>query len=137
MKTTKRRSWTIPWITLTILMAMSIGCGPSAPKKYPITGTVTFGGQPLPKGVVMMRPQQGPAATAEIGPDGKYELEIVAGEHAVQVVALNISEEAKKDFEKLAAAQSLVPKKYNRFDTSGVTVVVEPDQSEPVDINLQ
>ena len=122
---------------LAFVMLTSLGCGPSKPKTYPISGTVTFSGQPLPKGVVMMRPQQGPAATAEIGPDGKYELEVVAGTHAVQVVALNISEEAKEDMAKLAAAQSLIPKKYNRFETSGVTVTVEPDQSEPVDINLQ
>lgn len=133
-----KRRWALGFgLVLGFVMVTSLGCGPSKPKTYPINGTVTFRGQPLPKGVVMMRPQTGPAATAEIGPDGKYSLEIVAGTHAVQVVALNLSEEAKEDMAKLAAAQSLIPQKYNRFETSGLTVTIEPDQSESVDINLQ
>ncbi len=124
-------------LLLVALAALCAGCGPSGPTTYPVTGTVSYRGTPLPTGVIMLRPAQGPAASADIGPDGKFEVELVAGEHAVQVVALRLSEAAKKDFSQLANAPSYIPKKYNSFETSGVTVTIEPNRTDPVTVDLQ
>ncbi|SIO21462.1 hypothetical protein SAMN05444166_3034 [Singulisphaera sp. GP187] len=64
-----------------IMAAMAVllsGCGESGPKLLPISGTVTNNGKPVEGASVIFTPEPSNAlaqpATAESGPDGKYQL---------------------------------------------------------------
>ena len=79
-------SWT-RCLPLAVVAAL-VGCGEAAPTSYPVTGTVSYQGKPLPLGVVMFISDNGPAAASNIGEDGTYRLEAVPGKHRVSVVAM-------------------------------------------------
>lgn len=70
------------WLSLTVA-AFSIsllGCGgeaEDAPERYQISGTVTYDGQPIPKGIIKFTPDAGKGNT---GPQGKAR--IVDGEYS-------------------------------------------------------
>ncbi|QDV67324.1 hypothetical protein Poly24_10170 [Rosistilla carotiformis] len=59
------------------LIMMMIGCGPSGIERYPISGTVTYQGQPVKHGTIMFEPDtskgnSGAAGSATIV-DGKFD----------------------------------------------------------------
>jgi hypothetical protein len=59
-----------------LLLAAVVGCD-SGPKRYPLSGTVTVGGRPVPAGEVVFEPDSakgnnGPGSLARIT-DGRYE----------------------------------------------------------------
>ena len=121
------------------------GCGQSGPKTYPVTGIVTYRGNPLPLGSVMFVSKEGPPSQpALIDQSGRYRFEAVAGEHAVQVIARPLRPggrpdpalEGGIDYTGVPEVKSLIPKKYNRYNTSGLTVVVEAEGLNTIDINL-
>ena len=128
-----------------VLISLVSGCGQSGPKEYPVTGTVTYQGEPLLLGTVMFVPKEGPAATATIGNDGRYRLEAVPGEHSVGIIAMpprpggrpDPAVEGGIDYTGVPEVESLIPEKYNRFHTSGVAVVVEAKAANQVDIHLE
>ena len=58
---------------LLLIVAGVFGCGPGGEKLYRVSGTVTHGGQPVPKGLISFDPQgEGTAGFANIL-DGKYD----------------------------------------------------------------
>ena len=63
---------------LTVFVALSfvvltLGCKESGPPNYQLSGTITYKGEPVPKGEVFLRPiGNGPGGFAIIH-DGKYE----------------------------------------------------------------
>lgn len=57
---------------LGLLAAVSVGCGPSAPKLYPASGTVTFEGKPVEGASVMFVPQAGPPSSGTTDASGKF-----------------------------------------------------------------
>ena len=80
----------------TALIAMLIACHGCSPKggmpTAPVSGTVTYQGNPVTSGTVMFVPQTGKAATGNIGPDGHYTLTTydegdgaVLGTHRVEI----------------------------------------------------
>ncbi|WP_425614781.1 hypothetical protein NA78x_004660 [Anatilimnocola sp. NA78] len=61
------------------------GCGPTleGPTRYPVSGKVTFNGQPVPKGTIILEPDiergnSGPGGGAEIV-NGQYDTKLEAG----------------------------------------------------------
>ena len=133
------------WL-LPILVCLVCGCGPSGPATYPVSGTVTYQGEPLPLGIVMFMPEQGPSSQpAAIDQQGRYQLEATAGEHRVAVIAVPPREggrpdptlEGGFDYTGVPPAKSLIPPKYNRAHTSGITVAVEPGRRNEIDILLE
>ena len=50
------------------------GCGPKRPETFPVSGRVTYKGQPVARGLVAFYPAEGRMATGDIGPDGRYSL---------------------------------------------------------------
>lgn len=74
---------------------MFVGCGsePEGPKRYAISGTVTYDGKPVPKGFITFSPDsskanQGPGSGATIE-NGKYETEdgkgVIGGPYVVEI----------------------------------------------------
>jgi len=129
-----------------ILVLLTLGCGQSGPKTYPVAGTVTYQGKPLPLGIVMFVPNEGPSGKpAAIDEHGRYRLDATAGEHRVVVVAMpprqggrpdpNI--EGGYDYTGVPEAKSLIPKKYNHPGTSGIRAVVKEQPQNTIDIALE
>jgi len=121
------------------------GCGPNGPATYPVTGTVSYQGKPVPLGTVLFVAKDGPPSQpAPIGSEGTYRLEAVAGKHAVQVIAVpprpgrpDPNVDGGIDYTGAPQVQSLIPTKYNRYHTSGIEVVVEPKTQNTIDIVLR
>jgi hypothetical protein len=60
-------------LALLILLCGSMcGCGPKEPPRYHLSGTITFKGQPIPKGMILFDPD---LATGHDGPQGFANIE--------------------------------------------------------------
>ena len=133
------------WLFLVALCGI-FGCGQSGPKTYPVTGIVRYQGKPLPLGIVMFVADNGPSSQpGVIDPQGRYRLDAVAGSHRVAIVAIpprtggrpDPTKEGGFDYTGVPDVKPLVPPKYSRHTTSGVTVTVEPTGENEIDIDLQ
>jgi len=118
-----------------VLFAWLSGCRSDGPATYEVHGMVSWEGEPLPQGTVMFVPDEGPAATAEIGTDGRYRLHAVAGRHQVGILATRVGGPSKHGGDSPELIP-LLPEKYHRFHTSGVVVTVEPGQANTIDLEL-
>jgi hypothetical protein len=61
----------LPWLMLALGAGLLGGCGPRGPVTFPLSGSVTWNGKPVPAGLVRLVPNAeagnpGPAAVAEI-----------------------------------------------------------------------
>lgn len=107
----------------TLLIAITLtGCGASGPATYPVGGTVTFKGEPLPTGKMTLIPADSKAKTtvAEITA-GKYATEVTGGEWTVNIQAVR---ETGPVIEALGEAprEQYLPAKYNSESTLKITV---------------
>ena len=129
---------------IVLALPLTTGCGSSGPTLYHVTGVVTYQDKPLPLGTIMFVPTGAPPSQpTQIGPDGRYELDAVAGTHAVMVVAVppvqgqpDPDEEGGINYSGVEPVESLIPEKYNRYETSGVSVVVESKSLNEINIAL-
>ena len=84
---TDRRSWlTAASLWLGIFCA---GCGNRGTPTYPISGRISFDGQPVAAGDVLFvpaDPKHGPNAGKIV--DGQFHFRAIAGEHRVEIRAL-------------------------------------------------
>jgi hypothetical protein len=130
----------------TALMVL-LGCGDDTglAKRYPVTGTVTYKGEPVKKGIITFTPDQtdGRSATGTIEDGtltlttmadrdgalpGSYKVSITAREaDFTQVVANAKGGPAKQKDVALAnkEAKYLIPAKYGSIQTSGLAAKVE------------
>ena len=147
-------------LAVGIGLLIAAGCGDDSgiAKRYPVSGTVTYKNEPLAKGRIDFIPEDpnGRAAGGDIE-NGSYRLTTVnpgdgaiPGDYKVTVTALEIDLSAgaetagagqqfrqSKEFVKVAkAAKKLVPEKYMRVDTSGLTAKVEA-KTNRIDFNLE
>ncbi len=83
-------------LTLGILLAVA-GCGEDGPKRYQVSGRVTYQGNPIPVGEVVFEPDpsknnSGPGSVAQIK-DGAYRTEpgmgVVGGPYIVRIVGFD------------------------------------------------
>ncbi|MEX2168310.1 MAG: hypothetical protein WD851_03295 [Pirellulales bacterium] len=79
---------------LAAISLLATGCGPQGVDRYDLTGTVTFRGQPVPKGYLIFQPDtakgnRGPGSNAGLF-DGRYETMArqghIGGPHIVSIV---------------------------------------------------
>jgi hypothetical protein len=113
-----------------LLVSCSAGCGDGLPKTYPVTGKVGFkGGRPMTSGTVMVQSVANPdvLASGDLNSDGTFELYsnmgkpgMVEGEHRVLI------EPPLPEYGEKAA----VGKSYQRFETSGLTIMVQPEDND-------
>ncbi len=129
-----------PSWSLTLLAALSLGClpgcGPTAPKTYAVTGKVVLkGGGKLHGLAIEFQSVADPnvRALGDINPDnGSFKMVsvllnrgkegVVEGEHRVRV------------FNPLNEKSRVVQPKFQRFDTSGITVTVPTDKEVVIEV---
>jgi hypothetical protein len=155
-----RRALVAFTVFLTVLAAQLVGCGgdPNKPKLGKVSGTVTYKGQPVTKGMVTFIPSGGPgrqtgqSATGEIGPSGSYTLTTfepgdgaVLGEHIVLVQSRQEDPSIEGGTMPIPDAQGrinnqppkdLVPTKYAAVETSPLRLTVQ-EGSNTLNINLE
>lgn len=73
---------------LSLLVVSLSGCGSDGPATYPVTGTITFDGQPVANGQIILFPLE-EGLTPDAGPikDGKFSFVAREGEKRVQIEA--------------------------------------------------
>jgi len=119
-----------------VLAAAAIaGCGSGRLPTAPVEGKVLYEGEPLTFGGVIFQPEKGPLARGYIQPDGTFRLftyadgdGAVLGRHFVQITCF---ETQNPEASRLGGrtepglGRSLIPKRYNRFQTSGLRAEVK------------
>jgi len=123
---------------------MLVGCGPSHPACYPVSGKVIYDGQTVTQGTITFYPEQGRSALGKIEPDGTYSLTTFSagdgalpGRHAVTIQSTLASgpDVATSFEEEHAQAQSgrasgsarltwLVPETYARRESTPLSETV-------------
>jgi len=88
-------AWTgkaVVWAAVFSLLGVPAGCGPKRPKTVPVTGRITYRGQPLEGARVMFYTPGGRPATGTTDKDGRFRLETFStsdgallGEHTVVI----------------------------------------------------
>jgi hypothetical protein len=127
-----------PLLVLVVASAafVALGCSAAASKTYPLTGTVTLDGQPIPEGsldFLIPNEKRGPIASAKIK-DGKYEAHLPEGNWRVQI---NATREGKiiDTHKNKPERESYIPARYN--SKSALTVEVAPTKENHHDFALQ
>jgi hypothetical protein len=111
-----------------LLLTCGIGCGPSGPITYPVSGTVTFNGEPIPSehnGYITFIPAD-PSLAPEAGTikDGKFSFRATEGAKKVKVEASRFVGQMNTVMG-LTPKVQYIPEKYN-FETE-LTAEVTPD----------
>ena len=132
-------------VLAAILIPWSLGCGGADPRPatVPVSGKVTFNGKPLTLGTVAFVPtgsKQSRPATGELDSSGAYKLMTYEpgdgahpGDYKVSVSAF----EGANPLDKVEG-KPILPQKYYRADTSGLTATIKPDSSsETIDFTLE
>jgi hypothetical protein len=132
---TIQNSWSrcLQFALVTGLLVTGAGCGSSEPNNHRVSGTITFDGQPVTNGQIILVPTE-PGVTPDAGPikDGKYSLLAREGEKRVQIEA---TREVPGKTVKLAppltgtrpVTEMYIPKVYNA--KSKLTISVPADSS--------
>jgi hypothetical protein len=117
-----------------------VGCGPKRPAMAPVKGKVMLNGQLMNIGSVGTVPAAGRGAHGDIRPDGTFELHTYSagdgaliGKHKVAVVAYDATggKTPESEYGKL-----MVPKRYANYETSGLTIDVNPNEPNTPTIEL-
>ncbi len=133
-------------VTVALILGTMAGCSESIdrPKTFPVSGKVTYKGQPVTRGTITFQPDQGQAAVAEIQSDGTYHLSTfgeadgaAAGHYRVYVISNtadpNLMPGSSPGWK---PPKDLVPAKYGKAETSGLETTVSDGKKE-YDFNLQ
>ncbi len=126
-----------------------VGCGggkdsweEARPETYPVSGVVTFNGEPLTEAMILFQSNSDPpqGAVGRTDKNGRYRLRTfeegdgaVAGTHSVLILKQESptpSEADPRDSKTPPPARSLIPERYSQFETSGLTVEVTEDGAE-------
>jgi hypothetical protein len=111
-----------------------VGCSPSGPTLYPVTGSVTFDGKPAEGAVVVFQPAAGGAGlnpSGTVGADGKFTLSThphgagaPAGDYAVTVTWYPPDARSQDN------PKNKLPARYADGSTSGLKATVKPAATE-------
>lgn len=123
-------------LALAAVVATSlVGCGPKSPDgRYPVSGTVTFGGKPMDHGIVSFQPVDPDGKTSSAGAvkDGKFSITgaktLFPGEYTVVVTCEESSGETQTVTDELGKTYTstklvtYVPEDWGVFSTHTVTI---------------
>lgn len=139
-----------PMQAAALLAALAIisGCT-THPPMTPVTGKVVYNGEPLKFGVVMFHPTKGQVAQAEIQPDGTFNLStfkeedgVIPGHYRVSVLCYEAHDPKRAssgDGEGggMWLGKPLIPLKYTRANSSGLTAEILPKDTPEIVLELQ
>lgn len=134
------------WLALVSLLAVGCGGDKADARRvpvYPVQGTITFRGQPVPGAVVTLHPtapaEGVPSPRAQVGRDGSLRVSTYdggdgapAGEYIVTVKWFKLVG-AGND---VVAGPNVIPPKYSAPASSGLVVQVAEGQDNRVDLRL-
>ena len=110
------------------------GCGTSE-GGVPVSGTVTFRGQPFSNASIAFYPASGRPVMAAIS-DGEYAVELPPGDYKV-TVSLGVNLPAGwKEGDPVPPRDITLPNQYSSVLHTQLTATVREDQSEPIDFAL-
>ena len=124
-------------VPLLALSSVISGCGPSGPPTYPVSGTVTFNGEPIPddhNGYITFVHEDksiGPEAAKIVG--GRYSLRTREGKHTVQIKASRFVGQMNQVMG-LTPKEQYIPIMYN--DETTLTADVKPIDNNEYDFPL-
>jgi len=122
-------------LLLPLLAVAIAGCGDGKPPSFPLSGTITFEGSPIPEGTIMFIPLNKRSGTARADiVDGKYSLELPAGQQRVIVEASRFIGPEDKTMGVRPRDQYL-PERYNVETTLSMEVM--PKNDNVYDLKLQ
>lgn len=127
---------------LTGVVVIGCGRGPDLPPMSKVSGTVTLNGRPLPRGTVQFVPDvargtEGPSGVGLIDENGHYEI-TTAGVKGALVGHHKISVEAEEEYDEttISMGPSLIPRRYNNPETSGLTAEVKDGEENEIPLVL-
>jgi len=123
-------------IALSIIVSTVtlIGCSTSEQHpKYPVTGTVSYAGEPIESGTIVFDPVDGAGPSAMGGiENGQIKAEVSAGEKIVRISAVRTLD--KKDQYGEAITESYIPDKYNGASKIHETVTADGDNNLVIEL---
>lgn len=131
-----------------MLAATLCGCS-RGPVMAPVHGIVSLDGKPLAFGVIMLHPTKGQVAQASIGADGAFAVSTFhpgdgapVGSYRVSVLCYEGHDPQRKQAgsnsaEEFLLGKSLVPLRYTRANSSGLSVDVAPDADNELVLDLR
>jgi hypothetical protein len=130
------------------LCLLLTGCGGAAPEVQglvPVSGVVTYKGEPLTSGVITFVPvgPTGQPASGNIGADGRYEamtgtsaIGVHPGDYTVRVESWS-SPPSMGEGGAMDPGTSAIPQKYNDAGTSGLSATITAGDSREVNFRLE
>ena len=132
-----RSFWLISFATM---VSMLCGCGPSGPAYWPVSGQVTFHGQPVKEATIRFsNPNAGVDVTAELDADSNY---VIVGEkkglpegtYQVAITPILNYDNIKQTPSGMVIPSSMpspkradIPFQYQDVAASGLTMTVKPE----------
>jgi len=114
-------------VLLGILLVAG-GCGPRFPTgMIAVTGTVTMGGKPVPKGAVHFIPEDRSKTAAARISNGRFQASVWPLSYRLAVSSNAQPGMVDEQTGQQIPAVSLVPEKYRSATTSGLTVTIDAD----------
>lgn len=141
------------------MLVFLVGCwGDGSPATYPVTGTVSYKGQPVEGATVTLVPSQadGRSASGVTNAEGAFEVSTyvspelqpvgaLPGEYSVTVSKMEVRkvdeslnpQQAQAAFAKLGPPKNLLPKKYRLPSSSEFSIKIEDAAPQPLMLDLK
>lgn len=113
-------------------LVFALGCAEQGPRRHPVTGTVTWEGEPVAEGDILFYPQQaGQHPDGGLIRDGRFEAKVKAGQHRVEIRATRDSPGRDNPQMRTPPREDYIPSRYNTESTLTAEVTaVGPNQLE-------
>ena len=121
-----------------LLAAVVLGCGGgSGMNLAPVTGTVTYRGQPLAQGTVTFFPTTGRPATGKIENGKIVQVTSLAPNDGATVGPNQVTiESTEKTADMYTPAKSLIPARYGVISESGLKADIQPGKKNEFSFTL-
>ncbi|GAB6164529.1 hypothetical protein JCM19992_05290 [Thermostilla marina] len=114
--------------------ALLLGCNSGNQEKmYTVSGAVTFQGSPVTEGQISFEnPQTGFVQSADLGEEGKYTLQLPAGDYKVSISPPLIEVGGGPDSPPGEEYKQVdnIPDKYRSSESSGLTATINGDKTD-------
>lgn len=103
-------------VAICVATSSFVGCGPEGPKTYPVAGTVTVDGKPLPEGLISFRTIENGAIETMNIKEGQFRGTARDGERRVEIYFLR---KKTQEFAGVSTPlqENMIPARYNTEST--------------------